>query len=97
MIKKQLPGSFVSVEVSRRTSKSRFFDQINALIAWTVLEKALYQVCQRSIADAAGRPAYADAAGRPAYKPLVLFKMMLLQTWYHLSDKGYYSAKHDAL
>jgi transposase, IS5 family len=88
MIKKQLPGSFVSVEVSRRTSKSRFFDQINALIAWTVLEKALYQVCQRSIAD---------AAGRPAYKPLVLFKMMLLQTWYHLSDKGYYSAKHDAL
>ena len=27
-----------------------------------------------------------DAAGRPI--PLVLFKMMLLQTWYHLSDMG---------
>jgi transposase, IS5 family len=79
MIKKKIPGSFVSVEVSRSTSKSRFFDQINALIAWTVLEKALYQVCQRSMAD---------AAGRPAYNPLVLFKIMLLPTWYHLSDMG---------
>ena len=29
-----------------------------------------------------------DAAGRPAYNPLVLFKMMLLQTWYNLSDMG---------
>jgi transposase, IS5 family len=79
MIKKQLPGSFVSVDVSRRTRKSRFFDQINSLIDWTVFEKERYKVCKRSIAD---------AAGRPAYNPLVLCKMMLLQTWYNLSDLG---------
>jgi transposase, IS5 family len=79
MIKKQLPGSFVSVDVSRRTRKSRFFHQINALIDWTVFEKELYKVCKRSISD---------AVGRPAYIPLLLGKMMLLQTWYNLSDMG---------
>jgi transposase, IS5 family len=78
-MKKQLPGSFVSVDVSRRTRKSRFFHQINAVIDWAVFEKELYKVCKRSIAD---------AAGRPAYNPLVLFKMMLLQTWYNLSELG---------
>lgn len=49
------------------------------MIAWTVFEKELYKVCKRSVQD---------AAGRPAYNPLVLFKMMLLQTWYHLFDMG---------
>lgn len=29
---------------------------------------------------------YTDAAGAPAYDVIVLFKMMLLQTWYGLSD-----------
>ena len=79
MIKKQAPGSFVSVDVARRTKKRKFFQQIDALIDWQVFEKELYKVCKRSIAD---------AAGRPAYKPLILFKMMLLQTWYNLSDVG---------
>jgi transposase, IS5 family len=77
MIKKQVPGSFVSVDVSRRTRKSKCFHQINAVIAWTVFEQERYKVCNRAIQD---------AAGRPAYTPLVLFKMMLLQTWYNLSD-----------
>jgi transposase, IS5 family len=49
------------------------------VIGWSVLEKALDKVGKRSLED---------AAGRPAYYPLVLFKMMLLQTWYHLSDMG---------
>jgi len=79
MIKKQLSGSFVSVDVSRRTRKSKFFHQISTVIDWSVFEKELYKVCKRSIAD---------ASGRPAYNPLVLFKMMLLQTWYNLSDMG---------
>ena len=79
MIKKQVPGSFVSVDVSRRTRKSKFFHQISTVIDWSVFEKELYKICKRSIVD---------AAGRPAYNPLVLFKMMLLQTWYNLSDMG---------
>ena len=72
MVKMQAPGSFVSVDVTRRTRKSKFFQQINAVIDWTVFEKKLYKVCKRSIVD---------AAGRPAYNPLVLFKMVFLQTW----------------
>ena len=49
-----------------------------ACIDWTAFEKELYyKVCKRSIVD---------AAGRAAYNPLDLFKMMLLQSWYHLFD-----------
>ena len=79
MIKKQAPGSFVSVDVTRRTRKSKFFQQIGTVINWSVFEHELCKVCKRSIQD---------AAGRPAYNPLVLFKMMLLQTWYNLYDMG---------
>ncbi len=78
-IKKKSLGSFVGVDVTRRTRRSKFFQQLAAVIDWSVFEKELYKVCKRSIKD---------AAGRPAYNPLVLFKMMLLQTWYNLSDMG---------
>jgi IS5 family transposase len=88
MIKKRIPGSFVSVDVSRRTRRSKFLQQIDALIDWTVFEKELYKVCKRSIVD---------AAGRPAYNPLVFFKMMLLQTWYNLSDMGVEDMVNDTL
>ena len=88
MIKKRIPGSFVSVDVSRRTRRSKFLQQIDALIDWTVFEKELYKVCKRSLQD---------AAGRPAYNPLVLFKMMLLQTWYNLSDMGVEDMVNDTL
>jgi IS5 family transposase len=88
MIKKQVPGSFVSVDVSRSTRKGKFFHPINAVIDWAVFEKELYKVCKRSIQD---------AAGRLAYNPLVLFKMTLLQTWYHLSDMGVEDMVNDTL
>ena len=88
MIKKRIPGSFVSVDVSRRTRRSKFLQQIDALIDWAVFEKELYKVCKRSLQD---------AAGRPAYNPIVLFKMMLLQTWYNLSDMGVEDMVNDTL
>ena len=88
MIKKRIPGSFVSVDVTRRTRRSKFLQQIDALIDWPVFEKELHKVCKRSIQD---------AAGRPSYNPLVLFKMMLLQTWYNLSDMGVEDMVNDTL
>lgn len=88
MVKKRIPGSFVSVDVSRRTRRSKFLQQIDALIDWTVFEKELYKVCKRSLQD---------AAGRPAYNPLVLLKMMLLQAWYNLSDMGVEDMVNDTL
>ena len=88
MIKKQLPGSFVSVDASRRTRKSKFSHQINALTDCSVLEKELDKVCKRSVEG---------SAGRPAYNPLMLFKMMLLQAWYNLSDMGVEDMVNDTL
>lgn len=88
MIKKRIPGSFVSVDVTRRTRRSKFLQQISTVIDWTVFEKELRKVCKRSIQD---------ASGRPAYNPLVLFKMMLLQTWYNLSDMGVEDMVNDTL
>ena len=79
MIKKRIPGSFVSVDVTRRTRRSKFLQPIDTLIDWSFFAKELHKVCKRSIQD---------AAGRPAYSLLVLFKMMLLQIWYNLSDMG---------
>jgi hypothetical protein len=57
-IKNKIPGSFVSVDVSRRTRRSTFLHQINELVEWACLEKELYKVRKRSIQDAAGRPYY---------------------------------------
>ena len=58
MIAKQSPGSFVSVDDTRRTRKSKCFQQTNTVLAWTVFESALYKVCKLSIVDASGRPFY---------------------------------------
>jgi transposase, IS5 family len=40
---------------------------------------------------------YAAGAGRPAYRPLLLFKALLLQQWYQLSDPGLEEALVDRL
>ncbi len=65
--------------MSKRRTRSKFLHQIDTLIGWAIFEKELHKVCKRSTHD---------AAGRAAYSPLVLFKMMLLQTWYNLSNMG---------
>jgi len=67
MIKNLLPGSFVRLDVNRRTRKSKFFYQIDALIDWAIFEKALHKVCKRSIKDAAGRSAYTYSLGPRIY------------------------------
>jgi len=59
MIKKKIPGSFVSVDVSRRTRKSKFLHQINTVVDWTVFEKELYKVCKRSVEDGSRQACWA--------------------------------------
>lgn len=78
-IKKQKAMSFAGNYVERRTRKNKFFKQVETIIDWEGIEKELKKICKRS---------RVDVAGRPAYNPIVLFKMMLLQTWYGLSDVG---------
>ena len=58
MVNKQSPGSFVSVDVTRRTKKSKFFQPIDTVIDWSMFDQELYKVGKCSVIDAAGRPAH---------------------------------------
>jgi transposase, IS5 family len=65
--------------VTRRTHKGNFLNQIDQLIDWNAIEKAIEQ----HYASAS------DAAGRPAYPGLLLFKMLLVGLWHgDLSDES---------
>ena len=70
--------SFVTAYVERRTRKNKFFNQINTIINWEPIEKEINKVYKKG----------QDVTGRPSYPGIVLFKMMLLQIWYNLSDPG---------
>lgn len=78
MIKKELHMSFVTDHVRRRTRKNNFLRQINILIDWKPIEKEISKVYKRG----------KSVDGRPSYPGILLFKMMLLQQWYKLSDPG---------
>lgn len=69
--------SFSAPYVSKRSSKSLFFKQINELVDWKAVERVL-----EDLAPKGNRP-----DGRPAHSRLVLFKMLLLGIWYGLSDR----------
>ncbi|MBL4753873.1 MAG: transposase [Flavobacteriales bacterium] len=78
-IKKPKPMSFSGLYVEKRTRRNKFFTQINTIIDWAPIETELLKI--RGVQAT-------DAAGNPSYNPLIIFKMMLLQTWYGLSDPG---------
>ncbi|PTQ87325.1 hypothetical protein [Nitrosomonas ureae] len=60
--------SFSEFNVTRRTRKGNFLNQIDQLIDWKPIEQAVAQ----HYAPAS------DATGRPAYSGLLLFKMLLV-------------------
>ena len=63
--------SFSEYDVTRRTRKGNFLKQIDQLIDWGALEKAI----------TVHYAPVSDAAGRPAYSGLLLFKMLLIGIW----------------
>lgn len=63
--------SFSDFDVTRRTRKGNFLNQINQLIDWNSIEKAIAQHYAPTT----------DATGRPAYPGLLLFKMLLVGIW----------------
>lgn len=77
MIKKTAPvPSFAEATLLRRLDPSHWLFRLRDAIDWTPLEKRLAAL-------------YAPSGpGRPAYPPLALFRVLLLQRWYHLSDPG---------
>lgn len=71
--------SFSEFDVTRRIRKGNFLNQIDQLINWAPIEKAIAQ----------HYAPVSDAAGRPAYPGLLLFKMLLAGIWYGgLSDEA---------
>ncbi|MCG7757575.1 MAG: hypothetical protein LZF63_13070 [Nitrosomonas sp.] len=58
--------SFSEYNVTRRTRKGNFLQQIDELIDWNSIGKAI-EVHYAPVSDAAGRPAYSE---------LLLFKML---------------------
>ena len=68
--------SFCDLQLQGRKVKSKFFNQINAVIDWSAL--------RRLVAPAYGKGFSLE--GRPCYDCMVLFRMELIRVWYGLSD-----------
>lgn len=77
-------GQVSFAEALVRGGGNRRLERISALLDWASLEALLGGV-------------YASATGRPSYPPLVLFKVLLLQGWYGLSDPAMEEALADRL
>jgi len=67
---------FSDISANRRKCKHTFFDQINKLVNWSVVEKELRLHYPKGL----------RLSGKPAYNSLLLFKMLLLEQCYGLSD-----------
>lgn len=73
--------SFSDALIDRRNT---FLSDVDKLIDWTELEKKLDGI-------------YGCGTGRPSYPLLMLFKTLLLQQWYKLSDPGVEEALADRI
>lgn len=76
MIKNNKDMSFSQMFVEKKTRKNSFLNNINKIIDWQPIEKEVNNIYKKGF----------SADGRPSYSGLLLFKMLLLQTWYNLSD-----------
>lgn len=77
--------SFVDALVPGGLGRNERLDRLDGLVKWYRFEKVL------------GRLRSAAGAGRPAYGPLVMFKALLLQSLYGLSDADLEAALADRL
>ncbi len=62
--------------LGRRRTKATFLDKIDQIIDWQPIQTFLNRKLKRK----------ANAVGNPAYPALAMFKVLLLQRWYNLSD-----------
>lgn len=73
--------------LDQRRLSNAFLDKIDVLIDWASIEKVLRKKYRKT----------ASADGRPAYPALPMFKLLLLQRWYGLSDPGLEEAVNDRI
>lgn len=69
---------FLDLAVEHGKKAKTFLDDVDRVIDWRPIERFLKKKLRRS----------KDAVGNPAYPPLAMFKVLLLQRWYNLSDQG---------
>jgi IS5 family transposase len=87
MIDKFTTKGFADYIIEQRRHQNTFLDRINQFIDFNEVEKILKKKYKKT----------ASADGRPAYPPLPMFKLLLLQRWYHLSDPGMEEALNDRI
>lgn len=70
--------TFADIIFTKRYRKAQndFLNQIDTLIDWRPIRTLINKRYTKR----------QNAVGAPAYDAILLFKMLLLQTWYHLSD-----------
>lgn len=74
MLKKNPPApTFAEAAMETRLDSNAPLLKLLRAVDWRPLEKRLEKL-------------YFESVGRPAYPPLVLFRVLLLQRWYNLSD-----------
>jgi IS5 family transposase len=75
---------FGDMEATGRVPEGHFLKKIHGQIDWQPFEKVM-------------EPLYHPNLGRPSHPPLMMFKALLLQQWYGLSDPGLEEAICDRL
>jgi len=80
------PG-FLDLAIEGGKKAKTFLDDVDKVVDWRPIEKFLKKKLRRN----------KDAVGNPAYPPLAMFKVLLLQRWYNLSDQGMDDALADRI
>lgn len=80
-------GGFLEMAISVRKKAKTFLDDVERVIDWRPIERFLKKKLRR----------HRDAVGNPAYPALCMFKVLLLQRWYNLSDQGMDDALADRI
>lgn len=75
-------GSFLEAFASTKLGRNEVLERVGEAVRWYRFEKLLRRL----------RP---EGAGRPPYDPLLMFKALLLQQWYALSDAELEEALND--
>ncbi len=80
--------NLVDIELANRFSKkTTFLDKVDKLIKWGPINKLLKEKYKKKV----------SAVGQPAYHPLTMFKILLLEVWYGLSDVAVEEALYDRI
>lgn len=74
--REEFKGGFADVAYENRRRRPNFLDKVNTVIDWRPVDKVLKKALRRK----------KTAPGNVPYPALNMFKILLLQSWYNLSD-----------